>query len=291
MAACLQKLTAKSLRELRGFNRPPGALKTILEATAVALGASDTQTWVNVRKALHGNILERMRDVELEEISSTQSAQLRTLVALPDFDEELVRSVCPTAVPLARWCRTIGLWLEGKKALEQERQQEGAAISGSASGLPARGKQGRREPSGAASGSGASGNGLTIKPDLSRLSAQDLQQVCELEVSRPGVGGIVFHGITNCKGLDIASLVHLDIGEVLVYPVQNAKPPPGQGLNKRATVTMSQCWPPNGRGHLDEPEAQQRYSGKIRKMTEENHAKFIDYNCATGVWKFEVEHF
>merc|ERR1712151_1435303 len=124
------------------------------------------------------------------------------------------------------------------------------------------------------------------EPDLSKLSGRELQQVAELEVSRPGIGTIVFHGITDCSDLDIPSLVHLEIGEVLVYPVQSAKPPPGCGLNKRATVTMFQCWPPNGRGHLEEPEAQARYSAKIRLMTEENHARFIEYNCKTGVWKF-----
>lgn len=132
---------------------------------------------------------------------------------------------------------------------------------------------------------------LVVEPDLSRLSARELREVSELMVSRPEVGSIVFHGDTDCTYLDLARLVHLGIGEVLVYPEPGSKAPIGQGLNKRATVTMYQCWPPNGRGHLEDPKSQERYRYKIQQMTEEKRAKFINYDCSTGVWKFQVEHF
>lgn len=132
---------------------------------------------------------------------------------------------------------------------------------------------------------------LVVSPNVMNLSDNEKQQVSDLTVSRPEVGCITFHGTTDCTELDIPSLVHLDVGEVLVYPVPGTKPAVGQGLNKRATVTMYQCWPPNGRGYLDDTKAQERYRCKIRQMTEEKRAKFIDYDCNTGVWKFEVEHF
>jgi len=131
---------------------------------------------------------------------------------------------------------------------------------------------------------------LTIAPDLSTLTSEELREVVELEVSNPGVGSIIFHGITDCSTLDIERLVHLDVGEVLVYPCGN-KPSPGMELNKRATVTMYQCWPPNGRGHLEDESAQERYRGKIKQMTEDKRATFIDYDCSTGTWVFQVEHF
>jgi len=129
-----------------------------------------------------------------------------------------------------------------------------------------------------------------ITPDLSTMSIEELREVVDLEVSSPGIGGILFHGITDCSKLDVHRLVHLDIGEVLVYPYGN-KPEPGKELNKRATVTMYQCWPPNGRGHLEDESAQERYRGKIKQMTEDKKATFIDYDCITGTWKFQVEHF
>jgi hypothetical protein len=54
---------------------------------------------------------------------------------------------------------------------------------------------------------------------------------------------------------------------------------------------MYQCWPPNGGRLLQDPASQERYKAKIQKMTEEKLAKFLDYDCNTGVWKFSVEHF
>lgn len=132
---------------------------------------------------------------------------------------------------------------------------------------------------------------LVITPDVRRLAKNALKQVKDLTVSRPEIGSIVFHGITDCSDLDIPALVHLDVGEVLVYPVPGTKPVVGHGLNRRSTVTMYQCWPPNGRGYLEDERAQERYRWKIQQMTEEKKAKFIDYDCQTGVWKFQVEHF
>lgn len=133
--------------------------------------------------------------------------------------------------------------------------------------------------------------GLHVSPDITRLDAQALTHITELSVSRPEVGSITFHGVTDCADMDLEALVHLEKGEVLVYPVPGSKPPVGQGLNKRATVTMFQCWPPNGRGYLEDTKAQERYRWKIQQMTEEKSAKFIDYDCNTGVWTFQVDHF
>ena len=36
----------------------------------------------------------------------------------------------------------------------------------------------------------------------------------------------------------------------------------------------------------EDPKSQERYKRKIKLMTEEKHARFIDYDCNTGVWKF-----
>lgn len=263
----------------------------------ILLGIGDPKA-VNARKLLAGNVQERLRGVKLESISLAQFRRVRRLLVLPDFDEELVRAACPSAVPLAIWCRAIGSCL----AKTRFSSWGGPEIQ---SASPQPDEELRRvehisdsdhRPSGAdaddeaAYGSMAIGN-LVVAPDLSRLSSRELRQVKELTVSRPEVGSITFHGVTDCSCLDLARLVHLDVGEVLVYPEPGSKAEIGQGLNKRATVTMYQCWPPNGRGHLEDVKAQERYRFKIQQMTEEKRAKFIDYDCATGVWKFQVDHF
>lgn len=260
MVWCADALTSKHLRELRNYTRPPPQVRSVLEAVATLLNMPDTRM-PTIRKMLMSNLPERLRAVNLEDITLQQFRKVRKLLVLPDFDEELIRGASPTAAPLAVWCRAIGACL--------------AKCRFGGEGLS----------------SSENIDGLIISPNLSQLEEEELAQVSELTVSRPDVGSITFHGVTDCVDLDIPRLVHLDVGEVLVYPEPGFKPPVGEGLNKCATVTMYQCWPPNGRGHLDDPKAQERYRWKIQLMTEEKRAKFIDYSCSTGIWKFQVEHF
>jgi len=258
---CADSLRPENLRELRALHRPPAAVQSIFDATAILIGADKWQ-----RKMLVGNFCDRLRNVNIDDVSLAQFRQVRKLLVLPDFDEEVIRGVCPPAVPLAVWCRAIGACLAKTRfgdGIEQMPDAEGHAAGD------------------------ASGAGLVIEPALSKLSLKDLQHVTELTVSRPDVGSITFHGETDCSAIDLAKLVHLDVGEVLVYP-NGFKPPVGQGLNKLSTVTMYQCWPTHS--NMD-PGAQERYRRKIQQMTEEKRAKFVDYNCSTGVWKFQVEHF
>merc|ERR1712100_862151 len=100
---------------------------------------------------------------------------------------------------------------------------------------------------------------LHFDPDIRQFNPDELQRVEELSVSRPGIGSITFHGATDCTNVDFEKLVRLEVGEVLVYPEPGSQPPAGQGLNKRATVTMFQCWPPNGAENLRDPKSQERY--------------------------------
>jgi len=263
------------------LRRPPAAVQSVLEAVAVLLGAMDSSQQARkmqvggvferpkdskidfreVKKCLQGSFPERLACIDPEEVTASQARRLRKLLAQPGFDEELIRGMCPAAVPLTVLCRSIGACLAGARA-----------------------------PTGSEVTSGRLEGGLVVQPDITRLRGRELQQVSELTVSRTEVGSIVFHGITDCTDLNLEALVHLDVGEVLVYP-NGVKPPVGQDLNKRATVTMYQCWPPNGHGRLEDPGARDRYRAKIKQMTEDKNATFVDYDCTTGVWKFEVEHF
>jgi len=135
----------------------------------------------------------------------------------------------------------------------------------------------------------ASDVGLIIEPELNKLRFDELKHVHELTISRPGVAMVTFHGETDCTDLDFEQIIKLEIGEVLVYP--HEKPPVGVGLNKAATVIMYECWPPNGRALLQNVRSQERYKKKIKHMTEQKQATFIDYDCNTGIWKFSVKHF
>jgi len=314
IAACAQALTVQDIRMLRSFQRPPAAVASILEATAVLLGV-DTD-WKAVRKMLQPDLPERLQGIDVEALTISQFKRVRRLLAQQDLAEEPMRGACPAVVPLATWCRAIGSCLARTRSWGGPEVVSCVEPRGGACATPPIMDIEPRQPWVApplpaaiahelqagtpaapqatpqvADGPAAKAAGLTITPDLSKISRSELAKVSELSISRAGVGSVRFHGITDCTNLDVPSLVHLDVGEVLVYPVPGTKPPVGRGLNKSATITMHQCWPPNGRGHLNDSKAQERYRKKIQQMTEEKKATFIDYDCNTGIWKFQVEHF
>merc|ERR1712072_831277 len=105
---------------------------------------------------------------------------------------------------------------------------------------------------------------MVFDPDLRNMSVDQLRSVENLTIARPDVGSICFHGSADCTNLDFERIVRLEIGEVLVYPDSSLKPPVGVDLNKPATVTMFQCWPPNGQKLLQDPKSQERYKNKIK---------------------------
>lgn len=82
--------------------------------------------------------------------------------------------------------------------------------------------------------------------------------------------------------------------EVAVYPddYSEAKPPVGQGLNKKAQVRLEGYWPvcKTNRVPIKDPDrlAEMDYVGKLRKSTEKIGAQFIDYIPQKGTCIFEV---
>ena len=77
-----------------------------------------------------------------------------------------------------------------------------------------------------------------------------------------------------------------------MYPDDDNKPQVGEGLNKRAEVTLDCVWPADKSSHspIREPERllKMNYAEKIEASTARLGAKFIDYRPETGSWVFEV---
>jgi nuclear pore complex protein Nup98-Nup96 len=206
--------------------------------------------------------IDRMRVFDIDTVSVRQFRMLKKALASPEFDEATVPSGLIMAC--AVWSRCIGVYLSLDKFRGGPRVRPVAL-----------------QPA------------LEVEPDLSRLNEAQLANVEELTVRRAGVGQLTFHGVTDCRGLDLNDIVRLEVGEVLVYPdaSQAVKPRPGDGLNKSATVTMFQCWPPNGGSQMQDDRARRRYREKIQQMTERKNAEFIDYDPEQGIWTFRVQHF
>jgi len=224
---------------------------------------------------LDRSFIEKFKAFKLESVTRVQFQKLRKFLEDDRYDEELIKTHCMAIVPLSIWTRAVGFFLSLQTYPGGPEIRPVAHAAGPTYDSPVSAEQPQ----------------YIVEPDLSMLSPIELSRVSELTVSRPDVASITFHGLTDCSNLDIASLVQLDVGEVLVYPNVSSKPRPGAGLNKRSTVTMYQCWPPSSDILHDDPEARDKYSRKIQLMTEKKNAIFINYDCESGIWQFEVDHF
>ncbi|CAE7941030.1 NUP98B [Symbiodinium necroappetens] len=280
-----QGISTIHLRELRMLKRPPAAVVTVLEALKVILGEGQTGGF---KKLLSDSLPQRLETFDPSSLNTQQASKLKSLLGSGTIHAESMSKMCQPCTNLTKWCDCIyGLLLgevrDGSRHLTEEvmgrRNTDSSNSHGTRSHTDLHDRQTSRHA-----------GLLHVEPDLSKLSKEELASVHELTVTKPGIGSVLFHGVTDCTDLDIQSDIVLKRGYVLVYPDASRKPPVGQGLNKRATVTMYQCFPPGER--VEDKQVLEEYRTKIKIMTEENRAcKFIDYDCLTGVWTFEVGRF
>jgi hypothetical protein len=244
----------------------------VLECVCLLLDRTCDLKWQSVRRIVNGSsFIEKLKTTGPSDIGPRQLRQAKKYIANPDFAEKSVESVA--ALPcLVTWCRAI-VAAAGTQAAETAGPRSDPSPR-----LPLKDETDQADE-------------LSIEPSPVNLSEDEKASVQNLTVTKPGVGSITFPGITDIRGLDIASIVHLDIGEVLVYPESDNKPPPGEGLNRQATITLYQCWPSDDHTQLLNPAKAEKYRNKIKAMTEKKNAHFMDYDCSTGVWMFQVEQF
>ena len=70
------------------------------------------------------------------------------------------------------------------------------------------------------------------------VDAEGNLNVENFTIGRQGYGNIFFPGMTNIKGMNFDDIVFFRHKEVIVYPDDSKKPELGQGLNKKAQVTL-----------------------------------------------------
>ncbi|CAG4952665.1 unnamed protein product [Parnassius apollo] len=127
-----------------------------------------------------------------------------------------------------------------------------------------------------------------IRPDGSCV-------VPHFTIGRKNYGNVFYDCEMDVANLDLDALVHFLNKEVIIYPEDADKPPVGQGLNRRAVVTLDRVWPRDKtqRRLIVEPDRllKMDYEGKLRRVCEKHDTKFIEYRPQTGSWVFRVEHF
>lgn len=114
-------------------------------------------------------------------------------------------------------------------------------------------------------------------------------------IGRKGYGSIFFEGEVNLANLNLDEIVHIRRKEVIVYLDDEKKPPIGEGLNRRAEVTLDGVWPMDKttRSLIKTPErlAEMNYENRLEAASRKQGAHFKDYRPETGSWVFKVDHF
>ncbi|CAG9854284.1 unnamed protein product [Phyllotreta striolata] len=114
-------------------------------------------------------------------------------------------------------------------------------------------------------------------------------------IGRKGYGNVYFPDEMDVYGLNIDELVHFRYREINVYPDDEKKPPVGQGLNRKAQVTLDNVYPKQSNSHALVTDVNEllkiNFAEKLRRITMNKNAKFVDYRPETGSWVFKVEHF
>lgn len=276
VAAAAGAVNLRDLAELRSFRNPPAVVCQVLEPLAVLLGVTDKR-WPKMRKLLDANLLGRLFNFDPGQLTPVQIDRVESLLQAPAFQDGSLHEKCPPAVALATWCDAVMQCA----AVEDEPQ------------LPLSGHELAHsfDTSSSAPTCPPELSGISIEPNIWAMSQAELSRVRGLCFSRHGVGSIRFHGETDLRD-DLAHLgevVLLQPGEVVVYPNPGSKPPIGVGMNKGADITLFGCMPKT-QGFRD-PKAKERYRRRVKQMTEDKGAEFVDYDCETGTWRFRVSHF
>uniref|UniRef100_A0A2K6U901 Nuclear pore complex protein Nup98-Nup96 n=1 Tax=Saimiri boliviensis boliviensis TaxID=39432 RepID=A0A2K6U901_SAIBB len=119
--------------------------------------------------------------------------------------------------------------------------------------------------------------------------------VSDFTIGRKGYGSIYFEGDVNLTNLNLDDIVHIRRKEVIVYVDDNQKPPVGEGLNRKAEVTLDGVWPTDktSRCLIKSPDrlADINYEGRLEAVSRKQGAQFKEYRPETGSWVFKVSHF
>ena len=127
------------------------------------------------------------------------------------------------------------------------------------------------------------------------LDADGACMVTGFTIGREGYGNIHYPGNINVAGLDLDENVFIRHKEVVVYPDDASKPPLGEGLNRKAQITLDKVWPTDkASGDTVRSPTRLRsmaYEEKLERASGRLGAKFIEYRPETGSWVFKVDHF
>lgn len=139
-----------------------------------------------------------------------------------------------------------------------------------------------------------------IRPSISELKQRSFADLSRLEnftVGRVGYGEITFLEPVDLTSLNAIAdipggVIEFDDRSCVVYVDETLKPPPGEGLNVPARISLEKCWVTDRatREFIKDSE-HPRHKKHMRILQNKENTKFVSFDIETGIWIFEVPHF
>ncbi|XP_063929550.1 nuclear pore complex protein Nup98-Nup96-like isoform X2 [Zophobas morio] len=146
---------------------------------------------------------------------------------------------------------------------------------------------------------------ILSKPEYYMYPAlKDLQQYMDdngecvvqgLTIGRRGYGNVYFPDPIDISNMNFDEIVHFRHREVIIYPDDTKKPQVGEGINRRAQVTLDKIYPreKGTNNYITDVNQilQTNFVDNLMHVTQKHNCKFVDYRPKTGSWVFKVKHF
>ncbi|XP_044765437.1 nuclear pore complex protein Nup98-Nup96 isoform X2 [Coccinella septempunctata] len=132
--------------------------------------------------------------------------------------------------------------------------------------------------------------------DLDNMVGEDGRcMIRGFTIGRRGYGNVYFPDEINVMNMNLDEIVHFRYKEIHMYPDETKKPPVGEGLNRRAQVTLDRVYPRMKEtkeiiDNVDQVLAA-KFPEQLVEISAKHGLKFVDYRPETGSWVFMVEHF
>merc|ERR1712216_30749 len=119
-----------------------------------------------------------------------------------------------------------------------------------------------------------------------RKERQRLLRLKDFVVTRKNFGSVRWLEPVDVRGLEIDRVVRIERGVIYVYHEDSGvpSPPPGEGLKKRAEVTLYECRPKK-----EGEAARAKFEDRILKQTRRMGGELQEYDVNTGVWRFTLQ--
>ena len=135
------------------------------------------------------------------------------------------------------------------------------------------------------------GYSIEPSPDVLRMLQEEngekaLARVEDFVVTRKNYGSVRWLEPVDVRGLEIDRVVRIERGVIYVYHEDSGvpSPPPGEGLKKRAEVTLYECRPKK-----EGEAARAKFEARILKQTRRMGGELQEYDLNTGVWRFTLQ--